>query len=1121
MTLILTGALGPQVTIADTQVESWSWWVRGLVVAAGVLLVGWAVWLGRAPVLELRSGQRVLGAAPRMPAQLVARPDKMRQIARQVRPGGQPVAVVGMGGVGKSTLAAGLWRIQRRTPAEVWRVWRLRRRFRHGVTWLDVNPGQDPVVLLADLARRLGVEETGFTTVKAGRDVLAAALRRRRVLMVVDNVWEPAPVQALLGLGPRCGLVFTTREKHIATTVGAISVEVDALSETQALELLSLWSGRRVSQLPAEARQVCARVGNLALGVAMAGAMAAQDRSFADVLALLDHGLDRVRADLDPEYPYRSLLAAIEASLTSLSEEDQDRYARLAVFAGRGPFSRAAAERLWGPELSSAEVGDLLADLMNRSLLTSAGEGWYVAHDLHYDVMISRLGGKDSEALAAAHAHLVEQYRHTYAGVWADSAADPYLGSRLVGHLHAAGYAEEARTVLADVAWIRARLIHDRLSGLLADYGYADDVLSRQIARALRLSAKAITADPALVPVQLASRLLGHPNVEVAGWARTLDRSGQGLWPTGPYPALTPTTEPLLQTLTGHDGVVEAVAISADGTTAITGSDDGSVRVWDLRNGSEPRILPTGPVQAVAMNADGTTAITGSDDGSVRVWDLRNGSEPLLQTLTGHDGAVEAVAISADGTTAITGSDDGSVRVWDLRNGSEPRILTGYTYLVRAVAISADGTTAIAGGKDVYVWDLHNGGEPRILSTGPVRTVAISADGTTVISGGKGVYVWDLRKGGEPRFLIGGKSSALAVAISADGTTAISGSRDGSVQVWDLHEGGKPRTLTGHDGAVEAVAVSADGTTAITGSRDSSARVWDLQSGEPCIPTRRAAAVRAVAISTDGTTAITGNRDGSVQVWDLREGGEPRVLTGHDGAALAVAISADGTTAISGDDEGFVRLWDLQSGESCVLTKLKGGLPAVAISADGTTAITESEDGSVRVWDLRNDSEPRTLTGRVGAVEAMAINADGTTAITGSLNGSVQVWDLREGGEPRVLTGHDGAVKAVAISADGTTAISGGRDVYVWDLREGSEPHTLIRHSMVWTVAISADGTTAITGSLNGSVLVWDLAEERCIASWVGDYPIMGCDVVLGQSLRIGVGQSHGAPYMLELRSTA
>lgn len=67
-----------------------------------------------------------------------------------------------------------------------------------------------------------------------------------------------------------------------------------------------------------------------------------------DVLALIEHDLAQVRAELDPEYQYRNLLVAIEAGISDLPESGQQGYAQLAVFAGRGPFPRRAAEALWG-----------------------------------------------------------------------------------------------------------------------------------------------------------------------------------------------------------------------------------------------------------------------------------------------------------------------------------------------------------------------------------------------------------------------------------------------------------------------------------------------------------------------------------------------------------------------------------------------------------------------------------------------------------------------------------------------------------------------------------------------------------------------------------------------------
>ena len=143
-----------------------------------------------------------------------------------LRAGRGPVALTGIGGAGKSTLAAGACGDRR-----------VRRRFRDGVTWLEADPGQDPVTLLGDLARRLGLpeSESGFTTVAQGRDKIAAVLRGKRMLVAVDNVWERGPLDALAGLAPGCTVMFTTRLPELATTFGATQITVDELTQDQAL----------------------------------------------------------------------------------------------------------------------------------------------------------------------------------------------------------------------------------------------------------------------------------------------------------------------------------------------------------------------------------------------------------------------------------------------------------------------------------------------------------------------------------------------------------------------------------------------------------------------------------------------------------------------------------------------------------------------------------------------------------------------------------------------------------------------------------------------------------------------------------------------------------------------
>ncbi len=120
----------------------------------------------------------------------------------------------------------------------------------------------------------------------------------------------------------------------------------------------------------------------------------------------------------------------------------------------------------------------------------------------------------------------------------------------------------------------------------------------------------------------------------------------------------------------------------------VTGSDDATVRVWDLSTGQpvgQPLTGHTSWVSAVACTVlDGRpVAITASEDDTVRVWDLTTG-HPFGQPLTGHTGSVWAVACTGlDGRpVAVTGSADATVRVWDLSTGQPVgQPLTGHTAL--------------------------------------------------------------------------------------------------------------------------------------------------------------------------------------------------------------------------------------------------------------------------------------------------------------------------------------------------------------------------------------------------------------------------------------------------------
>src|SRR5262249_34260068 len=122
------------------------------------------------------------------------------------------------------------------------------------------------------------------------------------------------------------------------------------------------------------------------------------------------------------------------------------------------------------------------------------------------------------------------------------------------------------------------------------------------------------------------------------------------------------TSGRMLHTLKGHDHWVNAVAMSGDGTRALSGSVDETLKVWDLTSG---RLLHTveghaASVWAVAMSGDGTRAVSGSYDKTLRVWDLTSGG--VVATFAA-DYPLFCCASSPRGETVVAGDSSGRVHI--------------------------------------------------------------------------------------------------------------------------------------------------------------------------------------------------------------------------------------------------------------------------------------------------------------------------------------------------------------------------------------------------------------------------------------------------------------------------
>ena len=596
-----------------------------------------------------------------------------------------------------------------------------------------------------------------------------------------------------------------------------------------------------------------------------------------------------------------------------------------------------------------------------------------------------------------------------------------------------------------------------------------------------------------------------------------------------------------MRRLEGHTGPVSAVALTANGLWALSGSSDKTLRLWDLNSGRCLRTFEshTDEVTSVSLSADGRWALSGDEDMTLRLWDLSTGE--CSRTLEGHTDRVGSVALDADGRWALSGGEDKTLRLWDLSTGKCMRTLEGHTDSVDSVVLTADGCRALSGSGDgtLRLWELGTGICLRTFEghAMPVTCVSLGADERWALSGGMDntLRLWELSSGRCLWTLQGHTDMVTSVALSVDGRWALSGSWDKTLRFWELSSGRCLRTFEGHTDFVGCISFSGDGGRALSGGNDNTLRLWDtgllfwdqlrpraqpafckLSGAREANVARRRftvlleAAEQAFAsgnysetwklllearsepgYSFSSRALQLSQKAGRLGVCKtLRSAWHMRRLEGHTNSVHSVAVTADGRRALSGSSDQTLRLWDLSSGE-CLRTF--AGHPDmvrfVALSADERLALSGGNDKTLRLWELNSGHCLRTFEGHTDFVDCISFSADGRRALSGGNDKTLRLWELGTGKCVRVIEGHTQGVDSVALSADGRWALSGSYDntLRLWDLTFGECLRTYGGHKKgVTAVAISTEGRLGLSGSSDGTVRLWDLSTGKCLQVFAG-----------------------------------
>jgi WD40 repeat protein len=550
---------------------------------------------------------------------------------------------------------------------------------------------------------------------------------------------------------------------------------------------------------------------------------------------------------------------------------------------------------------------------------------------------------------------------------------------------------------------------------------------------------------------------------------------------------------------------IHSLAFSPDGNYLACGDFDGDIRLWDAHTHQLQSILKghTNWVQAVTYHPIRPLLASSSFDCTVKLWDLNTGE--CWRTLTEHTQGVYSVAFSPDGQILASGGDDYTIKLWDVNNGeclTSLQYEANPTHDIKSLAFSPDGRIVASSSTDrtIQLWHIQDGSNGSYWKTlaghqNWIWSVVFSPDSKLLASGSddRTVKLWDLATGECLHTFVGHNDEVRSVAFSHDGRMLISASKDRTIGLWDIQSGKRVKTLIGHEKWIWAMAFAPHDRVIASGGDDGTIRLWSLESGQ-CLKvlqgyTNTLFSIAPVPVPASNSANLPVLVAGSyfdrlVRLWQI-ETGEFTSFKGHTDAIRAIAVSPDGRSLASGGGSAdpMIKLWSVQDDRCyCNLSGHTNEVWSVAFSADGRMLASGGTDRTIRIWSTQTGECLQILEGHMHWVMSVVFSSP-AILVSAGFDRTINFWNIHTGECLRTWQ-VDRSTCAIAFNPSNETIASGGieRIVEVWDAATGNCLQTLLGHThFVWSVAFSPDGRLLASGSFDRTIRLWDLHTGECL----------------------------------------
>ncbi|HVL68786.1 MAG TPA: WD40 repeat domain-containing protein [Vicinamibacterales bacterium] len=537
-------------------------------------------------------------------------------------------------------------------------------------------------------------------------------------------------------------------------------------------------------------------------------------------------------------------------------------------------------------------------------------------------------------------------------------------------------------------------------------------------------------------------------------------------------------------------GPVTAVARVAAGQELLAaGTFEGFVRLWTA-DGELQSVVKCADdwLSAISPVArDGVSYFAAVDGaiGSVR-W-----SNLSVTTLLNVDAQVRGLAVVND--VLVAACADGSIRVVDLNTGRARKLMVATFRLkvVRAIPGTARSVVVLGGDSgDLLVFDVEGGKELSRFTNGTawVRDALFDAAGSTLFTADDDgrVRAWERQANDEFRLKTeaGHSHRVWCLALDQHSARLFSAGNDAVIRVWDANSLKQLDLYEGHGSWIRSMALLDDGRVLASGSEDQTLRFWHTEDGK-CFRRRTGYARRVFAIGfASEDVLICGTGDHKLVKFDLG-GDTPRTsyFDGHRDQVFSLAVERRSNRVASASDDGEVRISDASTGDSLFAERLHTGwIGSVAFSPSGLRLASGADDRTIVVLDAVHFTpinRRRTNEGRISSI----VFAAEDVIVCSSEDGTIRVLAVPDLSERGCHALGAGPLYAVGLIEKGTAAIAAGVGGKVWrvpmDSVSPAVPVAELPVNAIWSIDVSPDGQMAALGADDGSVVLLEVDSKQ------------------------------------------